>query len=111
MWHHKLQVFLPRKLLKLFFNFRRTRIRKAAEDEFPGNTIPTFRSNPDAKKRLDGLVKRLSETCTVKEIGFEEGMRNKLKKYSNDRNTSEYSLAKLFSRKLDSEEKRAFASR
>lgn len=56
------------------FNFRRTKIRKAAEEEFPGNKIPTFRSNPDAKRRLEDLVKRLSETCTVKQLDFDEGM-------------------------------------
>lgn len=70
------------KMLILFtfniFYVRRARIRKAAEEEFPGNKIPTFRSNPDAKKRLEELVKRLTETCTIRELGFEEGIPSKL---------------------------------
>lgn len=59
------------------FYVRRSRIRKAAEEEFPGDKIPTFRKNPDAKKRLEELVKRLTETCTIRELGFEEGILSK----------------------------------
>ena len=44
-----------------------------AEEEFPGNNIPTFRSNPDLKKRLENLVKVLAKSCTIKEIEFAEG--------------------------------------
>ncbi|PFX25307.1 hypothetical protein AWC38_SpisGene10081 [Stylophora pistillata] len=47
-------------------------IRRATEDEFPGDAIPTFRNNPDAKRRLQSLVKQLSKTCTIKEVYFGE---------------------------------------
>lgn len=64
----------------------RARIRKAAEEEFPGNKIPTFRSNPEAKKRLNDLVKGLTETCTIKELGFEEeGIRSHIMAVLNER--------------------------
>ena len=53
--------------------FRRSRIRRATENEFPGNSIPTFRSNPEAKKRLDVLVKQLAKSCSIQELNFGEG--------------------------------------
>ena len=57
-----------------FFLFiRRTRIRRATENEFPGNSIPTFRSNPEARKRLDKLVKQLANSCSIEEVNFGEG--------------------------------------
>jgi len=52
---------------------RRSKVRRAAEGEFPGDAIPTFRSNPDASRRLENLVKQLSKTCTIKEVDFGEG--------------------------------------
>jgi len=52
---------------------RQTRIRRATENEFPGNSIPTFKSNPEAKKRLDKLVKQLAGSCSLEEVNFGEG--------------------------------------
>ena len=43
------------------------------ENEFPGNSIPTFRSNPEARKRLDKLVKQLANSCSIEEVNFGEG--------------------------------------
>ena len=60
-------------VLILFF-IRRTHIRRAAEGEFPGDDIPTFRNNIDAKKRLDKLVNQLAEACSIKEVNFGEGI-------------------------------------
>ncbi|KAJ7394827.1 hypothetical protein OS493_000662 [Desmophyllum pertusum] len=64
----------------------RTRIRRAAEEEFPGDNIPTFRSNPEAKKRLENMVKQLSKTCSITEVDFgEEGIRAHVMSVLNER--------------------------
>lgn len=64
----------------------RTRICKATENEFPGNSIPTFRSNPEARKRLDKLVKQLANSCSIEEVNFgEEGIRSHIMSVLNER--------------------------
>jgi len=47
-------------IIYCYLIIRQTRIHRATENEFPGNSKPIFRSNPEAKKRLHKLVKQLA---------------------------------------------------
>ena len=49
---------------------RRKAVTDAATSKWPGNNIPVFKKDHEAKKELEALVEKLSPDCTFEPAGF-----------------------------------------
>ena len=49
---------------------RRKAVTDATTSKWPGNNIPVFKKDNEAKKELEALVEKLSPDCTFEPAGF-----------------------------------------
>ena len=49
---------------------RRKAVTDATTSKWPGNNIPVFKKDNEAKKELEALVEKLSPDCTFESAGF-----------------------------------------
>ena len=67
---------------------RRSRIQKAAVQQWPGNNFPNFRL-AEEKAKLDELANSLSGECSIPEINFGvEGIKKHIQDVFNERRRS-----------------------
>ena len=59
-------------LLILLHPLRRKAVTDAATSKWPGNNIPVFKKDNEAKKELEVLVEKLSPDCTCEPAGFND---------------------------------------
>ena len=59
-------------MLILLHPVRRKAVTDAATSKWPGNNIPVFKKDNEAKRELEALVEKLSPDCTFEPAGFND---------------------------------------
>ena len=70
--HHCSIDFMIMWVFIYFVYYRQKQVHRKTVEMFPGNNIPIFRGNQNAKRRLDKLAENCKEQLNP-DIGYDEG--------------------------------------